>query len=142
MKLRASGSFASGSQGVPCDFCHEWARLKAWPSSWTAVQKRMRSTHAAGLESPGGGWEMNESTNTAIPWRWFGPMSSNITPPRFAPDSWSEAYSAQTAHCASFAKRDQWICIASCSSMSDHVVPGGAGTGVPTFVVTRQPARS
>src|SRR5215210_5853363 len=141
MKLRASGSFASGTHGVPSDFCHEWARLKACPISCTAVQKRIRSIHAAGFGSFVGGCEMNESTNRAVPCRWFGPMSSNMIPPRPEPASCMDAKKIHIAHCALLAKRDQWICIASCISMSDHVVPGGAATELEGFVVTWQPTR-
>ena len=56
MKLRTSGSLASGIHGVPSGyFCQECARLKAWPISWQAVQKRIRCTQAAGAGSPAGG---------------------------------------------------------------------------------------
>ena len=55
MKLSAAGSFASGIHGVPAAFCHEWARLNAWPISWTAVQNRIRSIQAGGFGSPGVG---------------------------------------------------------------------------------------
>ena len=47
--------------GAPSDFCHECARLNAWPISCTAVQKRFLAMYAGGFGSPiGGGSEMNE----------------------------------------------------------------------------------
>jgi hypothetical protein len=68
MKLRTSGSLARpGTQGVPSDFCQEWARLNACPISWQAVQKIIRWTHAAGFGSFGGGTEMNASLKIAVP---------------------------------------------------------------------------
>jgi hypothetical protein len=65
--------------------------LKACPISWIAVQKRIRSIQAAGFGSFAGAFAMNESTKSAVPWRWFGPMSSNMIPPRFVPLSCRDA---------------------------------------------------
>jgi hypothetical protein len=127
----------------------EWARLNVCPSSCTAVQNFMRRT-AAAFGSSGGGASMNDPLNTAVPWRWFGPMSSNMMPPRFCgvmswlgTGSCCPANSVHTDHCATFAKRDQCTCIASCISMSDHSAsaPVSGMTLGPVVTVAAKPAR-
>jgi hypothetical protein len=44
--------------------------------------KAIRATQAAAAGSPAGASEMKESLKIAVPWRWFGPMESNMMPPR------------------------------------------------------------
>src|SRR5512145_776271 len=107
MKLSASGSSASGIHDVPSDRCQECASLNACPISWQAVQKRLRAAHAAGLGSPAGASRMKESLKSAVPWRWLGPMSSNMMPQRPLPDSCCAANSAHIDHGALLEKRDQ-----------------------------------
>src|SRR6185312_12417241 len=107
MKLSALGSSAIGSHGMPSDFCQEWARLKACPISWQAVQKRLRAIQAAGLGSPAGASLMKESLNMAVPCRRSGPISSNMMPQRSLPDSCCAADRTHIAHGALLEKRDQ-----------------------------------
>src|SRR5882724_10798912 len=107
MKLRAAGSSAIGSHGVRTDFCPEWARLKACPISWQAVQKRLRAAQAAGSGSPAGASLMKESLNSAAARRRLGPMSSNTMPPSALPDSCSAADSTHIDHGVLWEKRDQ-----------------------------------
>lgn len=89
MKLRDSGSLASGIHGVPHSdsLSQACARLKQCPISCTAVQKRIRRANASGAGSFGGSSEMNESEKIAQPCRWAVPMSSNMMPPSLRPRS-------------------------------------------------------
>ena len=67
MKLRTWGLVGQRYPGGSKRFGQEWARLKACPISWTAVQKTLGLRHATGAGSPAGGVTMKELVKIAVP---------------------------------------------------------------------------